>query len=56
MVPPKYQEKVFEAYAGEKRAIRVAEADHNDPLDAISTQAFEVALDWLWNGVLTKQR
>ena len=55
VVPPKYQEKVFNAYAGEKRAIRVAEADHNDPLDAESTKAFDAAIDWLWKNALPKQ-
>ena len=48
VVPPKYQAKVFDAYAGEKRAIRVPEADHNDPLDGIHVDAFEQALDWMW--------
>jgi fermentation-respiration switch protein FrsA (DUF1100 family) len=49
VVPPKYQAKVFDAYAGEKRAIRVPQADHNDPLDGVAEQAFEDALDWMWD-------
>ena len=49
VVPPKYQAKVFDAYAGEKRAVRVPEADHNDPLDGVEVQAFEEALDWMWS-------
>ena len=48
VVPPKYQAKVFNAYAGEKRAIRVPHADHNDPLDGVEAEAFEEALDWIW--------
>lgn len=48
VVPPKYARKVFDAYAGEKRAIRVPEADHNDPLDGIEAEAFDQALDWIW--------
>jgi pimeloyl-ACP methyl ester carboxylesterase len=48
VVPPKYQAKVFDAYAGEKRAVRVPEADHNDPLDGVASEEFEVALDWIW--------
>jgi pimeloyl-ACP methyl ester carboxylesterase len=48
VVPPKYQAKVFDAYAGEKRVIRRAEADHNDPLDGVASEEFEVAMDWLW--------
>jgi pimeloyl-ACP methyl ester carboxylesterase len=52
VVPPKYQAKVFDAYAGEKRAIRVPDADHNDPLDGPSEQAFDEALDWMWKHVV----
>lgn len=48
VVPPKYQAKVFDAYAGEKRPIRVPEADHNDPLQGDGAAAFDVALDWMW--------
>jgi uncharacterized protein len=48
VVPPKYARKVFDAYAGEKRAIRVPEADHNDPLDGVEAEAFDEALDWIW--------
>lgn len=47
VVPPKYQAKVFDAYAGEKRAIHRAEADHNDPLDGVASEEFEAAMDWL---------
>ena len=48
VVPPKYQAKVFDAYAGEKRAVRVPHADHNDPLDGAEAEAFDAALDWVW--------
>ncbi len=48
VVPPKYQTKVFDAYAGDKRAVRVPDADHNDPRDAASDEAFDEAIDWLW--------
>lgn len=54
VVPPKYQAKVFDAYAGEKRAIRVPEADHNDPLDGVQAQAFDEALDWIWELARTR--
>jgi pimeloyl-ACP methyl ester carboxylesterase len=54
VVPPKYQAKVFDAYAGEKRAIRVPGADHNDPLDGADARAFEAALDWMWG--ITRQQ
>lgn len=49
VVPPKYQAKVFDAYAGEKQAIRVLEADHNDPVDGVAAEEFEHALGSLWH-------
>lgn len=48
VVPPKYQEKVFAAYAGPKRAIRVADIDHNDPLPDADLELLEAARRELW--------
>ena len=48
VVPPKYQAKVFDAYAGSKLAVRVPDADHNDPLDGVDADAFDKALNELW--------
>ncbi len=31
-VPPQYQQQVVAAYAGEKRVVNIAEADHNSPI------------------------
>ena len=54
VVPPKYQAKVYDAYAGEKRPIRVPDADHNDPLNGVHLEAFDAALDWMWALAATK--
>lgn len=52
VVPPKYQAKVFDAYASPKRAIRVPYANHNDPLHGVEAEAFGAALDELWEQVV----
>src|SRR3954447_11140754 len=48
VVPPKYQAKVFDAYAGPKQAIRVPEADHNDPLGDSELTALAASRGELW--------
>ena len=47
VIAPKFQRLVVEAYAGEKRAITLAGARHNDPLEGASIAKFVEALDWL---------
>lgn len=51
IIPPVYQRKVVNAYAGEKRPVHQAGADHNDPLEGPAAEEFQVALDWLWGKV-----
>jgi alpha-beta hydrolase superfamily lysophospholipase len=48
VVPLAYQTKVSDAYAGEKRFVRRADADHNDLLSGASVGEYQAALDWLW--------
>jgi fermentation-respiration switch protein FrsA (DUF1100 family) len=48
IVPPKYQEQVFTAYAGPKQAIRVATIDHNDPLPQTDLETLAAAREALW--------
>jgi fermentation-respiration switch protein FrsA (DUF1100 family) len=48
IVPPQYQEQVFAAYGGPKRAIRVADIDHNDPLPDKDLKTLAAARDELW--------
>jgi hypothetical protein len=48
IVAPEYQQKVVDAYAGEKRLITLAGADHNAPVEGDAEQELDAALDWLW--------
>ena len=47
IVRPKYQSLVAEAYAGDKRLIRVAGAHHNDPLDRAAVAELDAAYEWM---------
>ncbi len=48
VVPLKYQTKVSDAYGGEKRYIRLPEAQHNDAIEGEVRAQYQDALDWLW--------
>lgn len=48
IVPPKYQRKIFNAYAGEKRAVTLEGARHNDLADATDERNIQAGIDWLW--------
>jgi uncharacterized protein len=47
IVAPRFQRLVVDAYAGEKRIVRLAGAGHNDPIEGIGLADFHHALDWL---------
>jgi len=47
VVAPKFQRLVVDAYAGEKRVIRLAGAGHNSPIEGAGLADFYQALDWL---------
>jgi pimeloyl-ACP methyl ester carboxylesterase len=47
VVAPKFQRLVVDAYAGEKRVISLAGADHNSPVEGTDLANFHNALDWL---------
>jgi pimeloyl-ACP methyl ester carboxylesterase len=47
VVAPRFQRLVVDAYAGEKRLIPLAGANHNSPLEGVSLSQFHAALDWL---------
>ena len=47
MVAPKYQRLVVEAYAGEKRVVTLAGAQHNSPIEGQARVDFVAAVDWL---------
>ncbi|HEY2140416.1 MAG TPA: alpha/beta fold hydrolase [Chthoniobacterales bacterium] len=47
VVAPKFQRLVVDAYAGEKRIVRLPGAGHNSPLKGTALADFHQALDWL---------
>jgi pimeloyl-ACP methyl ester carboxylesterase len=47
VVAPKFQRLVVDAYAGEKRLIPLAGADHNSAVQGAGLANFHAALDWL---------
>lgn len=46
-VPPPYQQRVINAYAGEKRVVHLA-GGHNATIDPAAQPKFDEALKWLW--------
>jgi pimeloyl-ACP methyl ester carboxylesterase len=48
IVSPKYQRMVVDAYAGEKRRIDLAGANHNDLPEGQGEQDLKAGIDWLW--------
>jgi pimeloyl-ACP methyl ester carboxylesterase len=52
VVPPLYQQRVIEAYAGPKRVVRDPEADHSTPLAAEIEPDYRAALEWLEQAAL----
>lgn len=49
VVPLEYQNKVFGAYAGEKRFVRLPNSQHNPTLEGASISEYDDALQWLWH-------
>lgn len=47
VIAPRFQRLVVDAYAGEKRVISLAGADHNSPVEGAGLADFHHALDWL---------
>jgi pimeloyl-ACP methyl ester carboxylesterase len=47
VVPPPYQQQIFERYAGPKQVVIDPEADHATLLDAAIEPNYRAALDWL---------
>ncbi len=47
VVAPRFQQLVVEAYAGEKRVIRLPGAGHNSPIEEKEMAALDGTLDWL---------
>jgi hypothetical protein len=49
VVPLKYQQKVADAYGGEKHVIVNKGGNHNSALHTETLREFEAKLDWLWH-------
>ncbi len=47
VVPPKFQERIFSAYAGPKQRLIDPSADHATPLSPQLEEPYRTALDWL---------
>jgi uncharacterized protein len=47
IVAPRFQQLVVNAYAGEKRVIRLRGAYHNDPIEGAALASLNDAIDWL---------
>lgn len=47
IVPPRCQQQIIDNYAGPKRVLRLAEADHHTPMSEMETAAYCEDLDWL---------
>jgi pimeloyl-ACP methyl ester carboxylesterase len=48
IVPPTYQRQVVDAYAGEKRLVNLAGANHNDMPEGQGEQDLKAGIDGLW--------
>src|SRR3712207_8859754 len=48
-IPPKYQKKVVDAYAGEKRLVNLPNADHNESPQGQTAVEAAAAIEWLFS-------
>jgi hypothetical protein len=55
IIPLKYQQKVVDAYAGEKQAILSEGGDHNSPLSDDAYGKTQQQLDLLWEKVMSRR-
>ena len=47
LVPPRYQQPLFDAYAGEKQRLTLDEADHATPMTEEEIGRYRKLLEWL---------
>jgi pimeloyl-ACP methyl ester carboxylesterase len=47
VVPPKYQQRVVDAYGGPRQTVQTS-GGHNDGVDGAATANLRRAIDWLW--------
>ena len=47
IVPPNIQDRVIQSYSGPTEVVRLADANHSDPLSAAEQYEYRLSLDWL---------
>jgi pimeloyl-ACP methyl ester carboxylesterase len=52
IVPPQCQQQVIDAYAGPKRVLRLAQADHHTLMTDEEAEAYRESLDWLYRQIV----
>ena len=55
MVPIKYQQRIIDAYAGEKKLLILPNADHATPMIEDEVNAYRELLNWLWSKIEAKR-
>jgi pimeloyl-ACP methyl ester carboxylesterase len=51
LVPPAYQRRVIDAYAGPKHVVNVPGANHDTPASQATPEGWRTGLEWLWEQV-----
>ena len=51
LVPPEYQRRVIDAYAGPKHVVNVPGANHDTPASQATPEGWRTGLEWLWGQV-----
>jgi pimeloyl-ACP methyl ester carboxylesterase len=47
-VPPKYQKKIVDVYAGPRQTVTLQHADHNSIVEGRGLDELRTQLNWLW--------
>jgi hypothetical protein len=55
-VPPSYQRRVVDSYAGPKRIINRPDAGHDTPLAREAAAELKNGKEWMWNSIQSRQR
>lgn len=55
MVPVKYQQRIIDAYAGEKSVLIMPDADHATPMTEAEVGRYRESLNWLWSKIETRR-
>ena len=55
VVPPAFQKKVLEAYAGPKKIVPLPRANHNNPPSGVEAAQFHDEVEALWQSILPRE-